>query len=135
MKTKVIIMFSIIGGLILMMIGAVFVVTHIAEKQMEEMMQTTISELDLDTLEDGVYTGEVKMIPIHVIVDVIISDHQITNIVIVKHRSGQGSTANAIIDDIILNQSLDVDFVTGATYSSHAIIVAIEKALSEPANE
>lgn len=51
------------------------------------------------------------------------------DIEILKHRNGKGKKAEVIIDDVIKEQSLLVDAVTGATISSRAIFKAIEDAL------
>jgi len=42
-----------------------------------------------------------------------------------------GGKAESIVDDVIAKQSLDVDVVTGATYSSSTILKAIEDSLSQ----
>jgi uncharacterized protein with FMN-binding domain len=113
--------------------AAILVVTHIAEKQMEEIMQTPSDlVIDLNDIEDGVYVGEVKTIPIHVIVKVTIKNHQIVEIKIIEHRSGQGEPAEVIVEDIIAYQSLNVDLISGATYSSKVIILAVYKAVNYP---
>ncbi len=42
-----------------------------------------------------------------------------------------GQPAEAIIEDVVEDQSLDVDSVSGATYSSRVILKAIEATLIE----
>ncbi len=131
MNRKIIIIFSVILGFIILMIVSVNIISNVATKQMESFLQDPIEFVDLDDIEDGLYSGEVKTIPISVIVEVVVENHQMIEIVIVKHRSGQGEAADAIIDNILLEQSLDVDVVAGATYSSKAIVIAINEALSK----
>lgn len=64
-----------------------------------------------------------------VIVDVKIVDHEIVEIDILKHINGQGGAAETIVDDVITQQTLLVDTITGATYSSKVILKAISNAL------
>jgi uncharacterized protein with FMN-binding domain len=48
---------------------------------------------------------------------------------IVRHDNGKGSPAEIIVDRIIEAQSLKVDLISKATYSSKAILKAVENAL------
>ena len=48
---------------------------------------------------------------------------------LLEHQTGLGGKAEAIIDQVIQNQSLEVDAVSGATTSSKTILKAIENAL------
>ncbi len=59
-----------------------------------------------------------------------VENHTITDIDILKHDNGKGKAAEAITSDVIKNQSVQVDVVTGATYSSKVILKAIENALT-----
>jgi uncharacterized protein with FMN-binding domain len=61
---------------------------------------------------------------------VTLSNHEITEIVITRHDNGQGQAAEAIIDDVTSEQTLLVDAIAGATYSSKVILLAIHDALS-----
>jgi len=91
-----------------------------------------VSLPDITTKANGTYRGEVdfKGTPINVIVDVILQDHIITAVNIIKHTcSPIGKKAEVIIDKIIETQSLNVDIVSGATVSSKAILKAVEEAL------
>jgi uncharacterized protein with FMN-binding domain len=49
----------------------------------------------------------------------------------VKHVNGQGKPAEVITEKVIETQSLQVDVVSGATYSSKVILKAIENALAK----
>ena len=63
------------------------------------------------------------------VLEVIVKEKQITEIKIIKHTNGQGGEAEAILDTVIDAQSLQVDVISGATYSSKVILLAIEDAL------
>jgi uncharacterized protein with FMN-binding domain len=87
---------------------------------------------DLALKTDGTYRGiyDLSGTPVDVTLDVTIQDHKVIGIKIVKHScSPIGKKAEKIIDQIIANQNLDVDAVSGATGSSIAIKKAVENAL------
>ncbi|MBN2540436.1 MAG: FMN-binding protein [Bacilli bacterium] len=115
---------------VLLTAGIVYVVV-MANDNMEMLMVTPVEELHLDQTDNGVYVGECDAFPIHVIVEVTITDHEIESIDIIMHQNGQGEPAEVIIDDVVLSQSIDVDTIAGATYSSKAILLAISDALKQ----
>ena len=82
---------------------------------------------------DGTYygTGEGYISDITVAVE--IKGETIRSIVIVEHGDDEAFMARAekILDDVVANQTTDVDVVSGATYSSEGILEAIENALLE----
>ena len=100
------------------------------EKDLASVMLIEIIDIDLNTISDGTYIGSYKKMPIEVHVKVTVLNHLITDIEITKHVTGQGQSAEVIIEDVLLEQSLDVDLVSGATYSSKIILLAIQDALS-----
>jgi uncharacterized protein with FMN-binding domain len=107
-------------------------VIYIANSQvkLEHIKDLQIDNVDLTKISDGVYTGKYNVFPISVIVKVKIDNHKISDITLVKHFNGQGASAEAILDHIIKNQTLNVDIIAGATYSSKIILKSIENALN-----
>ena len=89
-----------------------------------------ITNPDLKGISDGKYQGNSKVGPVMVTLDVNIQNSVITSIQIIRHRNGRGEKAEAIVPRIIDAQNLDVDVISGATYSSKAILLAAEDALS-----
>ena len=89
----------------------------------------TVSNLNMANITDGIYVGEYSVTPDYVKVEVSVIEHKITSIKIIEHENGLGSKAEKIVDDVISQQSLGVDAVSGATVSSKCIIKAIESAL------
>jgi len=89
-----------------------------------------ITTPDLSKIADGEYPGNSKVGPVQVKLDVTMQKGSITSIKITEHRTGRGKKAEAIVPKIIEAQSLEVDVVSGATYSSKAILQAAEKALT-----
>jgi uncharacterized protein with FMN-binding domain len=99
-------------------------------QELNVLTTKSIPKIDLMQLKDGTYFGSYDSLVIKVSVEVTIQNHVITDIVILEHQNGQGDDAEIIIDDVILEQSMDIDLISGATYSSRAILLAIGDALS-----
>lgn len=89
----------------------------------------SVSMPDLLNVQDGNYIGEYSITPVHVKVEVSVSNHRITNITILQHDNGLGSTAESIVNDVMEEQSLEIDAVSGATVSSKCILKAVENAI------
>jgi len=98
--------------------------------EMEVLTISEIPEINLVQIDDGTYSGSFKSLLIKVQVEVTIQNHVITDIIILEHQNGQGDDADVIIDDVLLEQSINIDFISGATYSSKAILLAIGDALT-----
>ncbi len=88
-----------------------------------------IEDVDLQKIKNGTYEGEYKIFPVIAVVSIKVKNHKITEIEIIKHREGKGEKAEAIIEDVIRTQSIEVDTISGATLSSKCILKAIENAL------
>ncbi|WP_157777142.1 FMN-binding protein [Erysipelothrix larvae] len=95
-------------------------------------MATNILPVDsvaMSLVNDGTYHGNSNNGLIEVEVEVTVSNHEITKIDIIKHNNGLGSKAEKITQNIISEQSLEVDTIASATYSSNTILKAVENAL------
>ncbi|RKD30509.1 FMN-binding protein [Thermohalobacter berrensis] len=114
--------------LFLIIIGGVFVSLSI-NKSLNEIEEVTLENIDFSKLKDGVYEGSYETALISVAVEVTVEDKKIKKIDILEHKEGKGKPAEKIINLIIKEQSLDVDNISGATYSSKVIKKAIERAL------
>lgn len=100
-----------------------------ANKNLEELKNAKITQINLTELSDGTYTGVYKVSPVSAKVKVTILNHKITDILLEEHKNGQGKPAEVITNKVIEAQSLEVDTISGATYSSIVILKAIENAL------
>ena len=110
-------------------ITAVFGAKSYIEASLVKLTETSIPDVDLSKVADGVYKGSHKVFPVEAEVRVTIENHKIIGIELVKHFNGQGTAAEVIPDRVTEAQSLGVDIVSGATYSSKVILKAIENAL------
>ena len=90
----------------------------------------TFDEIDLTKVEDGVYEGQCDTGVVRVRVQVTVRDHRLESIELLEHENGRGTPAEAILDQMVQNQTTAVDAVSGATCSSKVIRKAVENALT-----
>ncbi|MHB8128380.1 MAG: FMN-binding protein [Mobilitalea sp.] len=132
MKKKRTLLFVVFCIIVLIILVGATIKTYL-EANLNKLANTEINDVDMTEVEDGVYNGSYNSFPVMVEVKVAVSNQKITEIELVKHVNGQGTPAEVITDKVIGAQSLQVDIISGATYSSKAILKAIENALSNEA--
>ncbi len=91
--------------------------------------ETTIEEVNISDIPDGVYIGEYDVNFIYAKVEVDVSGGKIIDVRILEHRQERGKAAEAVANEIVDEQRIDVDTVSGATNSSIVIKKAVEVAL------
>lgn len=99
------------------------------ESNMKELMETPLQKIDLANKEDGIYQGSFRLFPVAAEVAVTIRNNVIIGIDLIKHNHGRGGDAEIILDWVVKEQTLEVDIVSGATFSSMILLKAIEDAL------
>lgn len=106
--------------------------TPIKEEAKEKKEEKKTAAKGSFDLEDGVYKGTGTGYAGDITVSVQIKDKQIVSIDILSSSDDEAffSRAKAVIDKIIEGQTLDVDTVSGATFSSRGIISAVKNALT-----
>ncbi len=132
-RGKKAIIIVLIGVVLLVIAGVIYFAQ--ATRNLEALVDKQIGDINLSEVVDGSYEGSYDSFPISVIVAVTVKDSEITKIDIIRHVSGQGGPGEAIVDKVIKAQSLDVDAISGATYSSKVILFAIENALKGEVEE
>lgn len=128
-KKKILIIVLLIVAAVVVVGG--FILKNLIDKLdegLEELMTLEIENVDVSEISDGTYSGAYKQFPIDVELTVMVKNGEIQDIKINKHINGKGKEAEEITKDVIAQQSLEVDTVTGATYSSIVILKAIEQA-------
>lgn len=125
-KTKVLIGIGLI--VVLAGLGAMLALNHI-ENNLNSLSKLNIPKMDLTNAKDGTYSGSYDAFPVSAQVEVIVQDHKIIRIDLVDHVTGQGQAADSLPASVTDSQSLQVELVSGATYSSVVILKAIEDAL------
>ncbi|PKL00277.1 MAG: hypothetical protein CVV56_06780 [Tenericutes bacterium HGW-Tenericutes-1] len=129
MKKRQFILIGVFLFFLLLVIGGVVFIQSMT-KGIEELIELEIDDIDLSMVEDGEYNGTYQQLPVSVEVIVTVSNHDITDIEITKHFNGQGNDAETIIETVILEDSITIDSVAGATVSSKCILLAIKDALT-----
>lgn len=119
---------------IVVLVIAGVIAMSVISGNLEDLVDLPIAAVDLNSIEDGVYTGTYDCFPVGATVDVTVSDHTIVAIDLTRHENGKGGAAEAIPQRVVDAQSLNVDAISGATYSSKVILLAIRDALSHPPN-
>ncbi len=111
----------------------------VADTSMQAMATEAVEELSTDsstvTFNDGIYTGIADGYGPDLTVEVKIEGGLITDIAIVSHNEHgsqyYGPAMETIPDAIIAAQSVEVDSVSGSTYTSVGIKNAVADALSQ----
>jgi len=123
-KNKIILA-SIIVFIILIVLAIFF--NHVTKKADTIL----VDNIDLSVIPDGQYIGEYSIFPVYTKIEITVKNHEFSEINILKHDNGLGSSAENIKEDIKKEQSLNVDAISGATVSSKCILKAIEKAIEK----
>lgn len=89
-----------------------------------------LANIELANIKDGTYQGEYDVGYIYAKVEVEIRDNKIVSINILEHRNERGESAEKLTDDMVAEQEIYVDAVSGATNSSNVIKKAVENALN-----
>ncbi len=102
------------------------------EAELEARLALKPRALDLSLVRDNDYEGSYGKLPVYAKVLVRVRGGAISAIELLEHRHGQGAAGEAVIRRILDEQSLSVDTVAGASYSSKTIVLAVEAALLGP---
>lgn len=119
---------------ILFALGIVFVVllcTVIFTVMTKKPIDLKISNVDMTNIGDGNYIGSADNGLVKATVSVEVSKGIIQKIMLLEHEHLLGKPAEKIIDSIVQQQSLEVDAITSATYSSDTLRKAVENALRQ----
>lgn len=88
-----------------------------------------IRTVDLNTVADGEYIGVCQNKILIAVVKVRVQNHEITDIEILEHKASYMGQAEKIAGEVCDRQILEVDAISGATFTSHTVLKAIENAL------
>lgn len=97
----------------------------------DEEVKKEIKAMTFD-VEDGTYEGTAEGHNGPLTVEVIVVDQKITEVTVLEHEETEVASDPAIEEipaAIVEHQSTKVDVVSGVTYSSNAIMAAVENAL------
>lgn len=127
-------------------------IAHVAQAQASELQTAEVTSerqtannpviesnfgMDIGTLNDGTYTGSARGYKSVITVQVTIAGGKISAITVVSEGDDEPyfSNARAVIQRVLASQSMNVDTVSGCTYSSTGILMAIKNALLQAAGK
>lgn len=96
-----------------------------------KLVKASDAAFNLTQMADGTYMGSCDNGLVKVRLEVVVENHTIAEVRLLKHDNGMGSAAEVITDTVVQQQSVEVDAISGATMSSKTILKAVETALSE----
>lgn len=121
----------IVVAVFVILVGILFAtmmnkMSKITKEKLDEQVNV---EIDMNQVADGIYKGSSDGGMVKVEVEVEVKNHQIVNINLLKHECGTGKPAESMLDEMVKNNTDDVDIVSGATTSSKTIRNAVNVAL------
>lgn len=131
MKKRTRVVLISLGLLVVLGIAGGIVISKMVDRFSTYLDTVEIIPVDISAIGDGTYRGIVDTGVILVELEARIENHRIVDIRLLKHRNGQGEEAVRIIPRILEEQRIDVDTITGATYSSLVIQDALSRALRQ----
>lgn len=130
MKKKVKIGFIVVVSVIVLFVAFMAMMMETMKQKTREALDSQVNvEVDMKQVADGIYKGSSGGGMVEVELEVEVKDHEIVNINLLKHECGKGKPAESMIDEMVKNNTDDVDIVSGATASSKTIRNAVNKAL------
>lgn len=115
--------------LLIMVFFAIAAIIWGGQREKKIFEAITFENIAPSAIKDGHYQGRFDSKFIHVMVEVKVANGIIRNIDLIKHDNGKGEPAEALLEQMVTNNTTDVDAISGATASSKAIRKAVENAL------
>jgi uncharacterized protein with FMN-binding domain len=128
-KSKIIL--ATISVVAMLSIFGLFIVFVDSSVDFDALDNITFESLDLSDTEDGTYLGEYEIFPLSVEIYLVIENHDIKAVEINNNSLFFERDALMIIDEIIINQSFDVEIHEAHEYSEKILILAIINAIDE----
>ncbi len=99
-------------------------------RKLDAVRNMPIENVNLENIDDGAYMGDYSYGSYTYVVEVFVKDHKIEKIDVVANRdTSHAQKAEAVIQSVLKEQSIDVDVISGATTTSKALLKAMENAL------
>ena len=90
-----------------------------------------IKAVDIARIADGIYRGNYDTVLVKVTLEASVENHKLMDIKIIRHENGKGKKAEAIVKQMIAENSTEADVIAGATMSSKVIRAALIDAFKE----
>ena len=118
--------FYVILGIVLLGTSGCLSLTASMKKNLAKIEN---EDIDMETVEDGIFEGHSELDLVKVDVKVLVKNHKLIKVELLRHECGLGHPADVIVDKMVEQNTWDVDAVSGATVSSGIIKNAVNKAL------
>ena len=118
--------FYVILGIVLLGTSGCLSLTASMKKNLAKIEN---EDIDMETVEDGIFEGHSELDLVKVDVKVLVENHKLIKVELLRHECGLGHPADVIVDKMVEQNTWDVDAVSGATVSSEIIKNAVNKAL------
>ena len=107
----------------------------VMKKQVSRMYEQldAVTVVALEDVADGTYEGSAETPLVKVTVAVTVENHTLKDIQLLRHENGKGAPAEAMLPEMLRQNTSEVDTVSGATMSSKAIRAAVREALAKGA--
>lgn len=116
-------------ALALLVLGGMVAMQAQARKSMAEL--DAVPVIPLSDVADGVYEGVQETPLVKVTVSVTVQNHAIAGIQLLRHENGRGAPAEALLEEMVQQDTSEVGVVSGATMSSWVITAAVRNALAK----
>ena len=107
----------------------IFMMNGIAKKSIRELDE--LKAVDIAKVADGIYRGNYDTVLVKVTLEASVENHNLMDIKIIRHENGKGKKAEAIVKQMIVENSTEADVIAGAIMSSKVIRAALIDALKE----
>ena len=119
----------ILDVVLLAAVRLIFMMNGIAKKSIRELDE--IKAVDIARITDGIYQGNYDTALVKVTLEAIVENHKLMDIKIIRHENGKSKKAEAIVKQMIVENSTEADVIAGAIMSSKIIRAALIYALKE----
>ena len=116
-------------ALAVLVLGGMTAMQAQARKSMAEL--DAVPVIPLSDVADGVYEGMQETPLVKVTVSVTVQNHAIAGIQLLRHENGRGAPAEALLEEMVRQDTSEVGVVSGATMSSKVITAAARNALAK----
>ena len=116
-------------ALALLVLGGMTAMQAQARRSMAELEAVPV--ISLSDVADGVYEGMQETPLVKVTVSVTVQNHAIAGIQLLRHENGRGAPAEALLDEMVRQDTSEVGVVSGAMMSSRVIMAAVRNALAK----
>lgn len=116
-------------ALALLVLGGMTAMQAQARRSMAELEAVPV--IPLSDVADGVYEGMQETPLVKVTVSVTVQNHAIAGIQLLRHENGRGAPAEALLDEMVRQDTSEVGVVSGAMMSSRVIMAAVRNALAK----